>query len=382
MRKILLLGASGSIGRQVIDILRNDRKSFVLTSFSVGHHDEIIESIINDFSTVKHIFLIDERRRKELEIKYPNIIFTLSLEQLMDLADFDMVVNALVGFVGLKPTLKALENNKIVALANKESLVIGGELIKNLLDNGHGKLFPIDSEHVALAKCLNNHERDDVKRLIITASGGAFRSLNREQLENVKKEDALKHPSWLMGEKITIDCASMMNKAFEVVEAYYLFGFKKDMIDVILHDESKVHSFVEFKDNSFLADIGPTDMRIPISYAMYEGKMMNTPVKPFDLKDFNIFHFHELDENRYPFIKLGYRIIEEKGILGAIINSANEVAVNLFLQSKIKFLDIERIVFYVLENTKNKKVTTYDELKEASENAKEEALKYVREKRL
>ena len=272
-----------------------------------------------------------------------------------------MVVNALVGFVGLRPTLDALSKDKIVCLANKESLVVGGELVNKLLDEGHGKLYPIDSEHVALSKCLSVDDKN-VEKLVLTASGGAFRQLNRDQLFDVTPEDALKHPNWKMGKKITIDCATMVNKSFEVIEAHYLFRYPINKIDIKLHDESMIHSYVIYKDGTMRLDVGKPDMRIPIKYALYETMTDYQTVTANDLKQFKKYHFHDCDINRYPMVKYAKTVIDKKGTYGAAFNAANEVAVDAFLNHHISFLDIEDIIDEIMKKHKNTKHPTYSEI--------------------
>ena len=269
MMKVCLLGASGSIGKQTIDVMMKNPSDFDLVAFSIGRKVQQIKRVLAKFPNVTHICLQDEEAANRYQKKYPNIVFYHGDEGLIRLIRKslpDMVVNALVGFVGLKPTLAALEDNLIVCLANKEALVVGGELVNKLLDEGHGKLYPIDSEHVALAKCLSV-DNEDVDKLVITASGGAFRNLTREELVNVKANDALKHPTWKMGEKITIDCATMVNKTFEVIEAHYLFRYPREKIDILLHDESMIHSLVKYNNGLYRLDHGKPDMRIPIKWA-------------------------------------------------------------------------------------------------------------------
>ena len=276
MKKVLLLGASGSIGSQTIDVINKNKDQFVLTAFSVGNRSETIEPILKEHKEVKFVYLIDKDFAKKLSAKYKDITFfsgPKGLAKITQKADYDMCVDALVGFAGLEPAVIALKRDKILCLANKEALVSGGTLISKYLVTGHGKLYPIDSEHVALAKCLSRCEKRDVKRLIITASGGALRHVPIEELGNMTKDDALKHPTWKMGNKITIDCATMMNKGFEVIEAWYLYHFPLDQIDIQMHDESLVHSMVELKDGTLLVDYGKPDMRIPIEWAMKEGKV-------------------------------------------------------------------------------------------------------------
>ncbi|MCQ2771753.1 MAG: 1-deoxy-D-xylulose-5-phosphate reductoisomerase [Bacilli bacterium] len=373
MKKILLLGASGNIGSQSLDIFLNDRKSFKLVGFSVGRQDDKIPQILRDFPTVSSVYLIDEAKAKVLQNQYPNVTFysgDCGLKELVANTDADMVENALVGFSGLVPSVTALEHNKLLALSNKESLVVGGELINKLLEEGHGKIWPIDSEHVALAKCLAQTDRDHVEEMIITASGGSFRNLTRDQLEGVSVKDALAHPTWNMGAKITIDSATMMNKGFEVLEAHYLYNWPTSNIRVVLHKESFVHSALKLISGEYIADVCPPDMHGPIAYALYEGKAFNETVKANSLEDFGNFTFKPFDPNRYPAVGLCLSALEKGGIMPALLNGANEEAVNLFLKEKIKFTDIETSVAYTMEAIPNIISPTLGDLIEADKLAR------------
>ena len=251
--------------------------------------------------------------------------------------------------------------NKKLALSNKESLVVAGELINNLLKEGHGSLYPIDSEHSALWKCLKVDDQH-VEKLILTASGGAFRKLSREELVNVTASDALKHPTWKMGNKITIDCATMVNKAFELIEAYYLFGYKSDKLDITLHDESELHSYVKYEDGLYRGELNKPDMRNPIKFALFEGDIPFDTVSFSSLEELEGLHFHKFDINRYPAVNFAFQVIDKGGNLGAIINSANEEAVNAFLQDKIPFLAIEKIINKAIKNIPFIAHPTLDEL--------------------
>ena len=378
MRNICLLGASGSIGKQTIDVLSKHRDAFKLLSFSVGHHTRCISSLIKRFPEVKSIYLIDKKKAQRYQNKYPHINFFYGEEMLFLINnDVDMVVNALVGFVGLKPTLYALEQNKIVCLANKEALVVGGELVNQLLEKGKGVLYPIDSEHSAIKKCLMV-DNQDVDKIVLTASGGAFRDFNREQLKNVTKDDALKHPTWKMGQKITIDCATMINKAFEVIEAHYLFNYPYDIIGIKLHDESYVHSYVEYHNGLMRLDISKPDMRNPIKLALYEYQI------PFDTKvvesldDLKGLHFHDFNPNRYPIVDLAKIVIEKKGGYGAVFNASNEVAVGAFLNDEIPFLAIEEIVKECMDKYQNENINNYEQLQQIDQKTRQIALELVK----
>ena len=310
--------------------------------------------------------------------QYPEVTFFFGdegLNELIKACDCDMVVNALVGFVGLKPSITALENDKVLALANKETLVAGGEIINKLLASGKGKLIPIDSEHVALAKCLSI-KNDDVDKIVITASGGAFRKLSRAELADVTPEDALKHPTWNMGNKITIDSASMVNKTFEIIEAYYLFGYKYENIELMFNYESFVHSLVRYNDGSYRLDEGKPDMRVPIKYAMFEGACEYDIVYIHTLEDYKKSSLHQFDYERFPIVNLAKKIIDENGLLGAAFNAANEEAVYAFLDKK--FPQIEEIIYYCVNNVENISEPTYEDVKKCDNSTRELVSKIVK----
>ncbi len=379
MRKICLLGASGSIGSQTLDVMRRNPTDFTLVAFSVGSKTRKIAHIVNMYPGVKAICIKDKNKLNYYQSKYPNISFYSGDNGLLKLidTDTDMVVNALVGFVGLKPTLYALEKDKIVCLANKEALVVGGELVNYILKNGHGKLYPIDSEHSAIKKCLMVNDKN-VSKIMLTASGGAFRKLNREQLVNVKAADALKHPTWKMGNKITIDCATMINKAFEVIEAHYLFGCPYNQIGIKLHDESMIHSYIVYKDGSLRLDISKPDMRNPIKLALYEFMTDFKTVTAKSLDQFKDLHFHDFTFARYPIVKLAKYVIEQKGTYGAVFNASNEVAVNAFLKDEIPFLAIEDIVTTLMKKHTNVVHPSYEQIREIDLKTRENANEMIK----
>ena len=379
MRKVILLGASGSIGTQTLDVMRKNPADFTLVAFSVGSKTRKIAHIINMYPDVKAICIKDKNKVNYYQSKYPNISIYSGDEGLLKLIDIDgdMVVNALVGFVGLKPTLYALEKNKTVCLANKEALVVGGELVNDLLNKGYGKLYPIDSEHSAIKKCLMV-DSSNVSKVMLTASGGAFRKLNRDELKDVKAEDALKHPTWKMGNKITIDCATMINKAFEVIEAHYLFGCPYNQIGIKLHNESMIHSYVVYKDGSMRLDLSKPDMRNPIKLALYEFNTEFKTITANSLDQFKDLHFHDFTFERYPIVKLAKYVINEKGTYGAVLNASNEVAVNAFLKDQIPFLAIEEIVNVLMKKHQNIVHPTYEQIAEVDKNTRKETYELIK----
>jgi len=376
-KSIVLLGASGSIGYQTLDIVKKNPQDFNLFGISIGHKTRKINGILSHFPSIKAVCIQDKNKVNYYQKHYPLVKFFSGDEGLINLIDYckaEMVVNALVGFVGLYPSIYSLTNNYKLALANKESLVVGGDIINDLLAKGHGELFPIDSEHSALWKCLKVKDTD-VDKLVITASGGAFRKLNRDQLVDVKASDALKHPTWKMGPKITIDCASMVNKSFEVIEAYYLFGYDYEHISILLHDESMIHSLVKYKDGTYRAEVSYPDMRNPIRFALYEGNIPFDTEVSDDYHKFGPYHFHDFDINRYPVVNHARTVMEKGGTYGAVFNASNEVAVHAYLKDEIPFLAIESLINRCMNEHHNEKAKDYETLLRVDQKTR----KYVRE---
>ena len=377
--KILILGASGSIGQQTLDVIRKYSDRFTLTSFSVGERTNIIPDLLKEFKSIKHICLKNEKDYKLLKSQYKDITFFYGDDGLLELirnSDFDMAVNALVGFVGLLPSVEVLKLNKILSLANKESLVTGGAIINDLLSKGYGKLYPIDSEHVAISKCLNVSDKD-VSKILITASGGSFRHLSREELKGVTKEDALNHPTWKMGNKITIDSATMMNKCFEVIEAYYLFNYQFEDIEVVLHDESHVHGGVKYDDGSYRLDVSKPDMKTAIEYALFEKQIDYLTYIAYNLNQVGDYRFHTFDMKRYPLVNWASVVIKHQGTYGTVLNACNEVAVNSFLNDEISFLEIELVVNEMMSIHINTKNPTLQHIVEVDKLVRLETLDYI-----
>lgn len=350
MKRLILMGASGSIGTQTIDVIKEHADELQLVGVSVGHNIDYLLQLLNEFE-IKYAYTIQEN--PALASHYPNTQFFYGqdgLQQMARLSDYDMLVNALVGFVGFKPTLEAIKNHKDIALANKETLVAGGKIINEALEEYKVNLYPIDSEHVAIWQCMQGHKKSDIRRLILTASGGAFRDLSRDQLLGASLSQALNHPVWNMGAKITIDSATMMNKGFEVIEAHYLFDLPYDKIDVILHKEATVHSMVEYEDGSILAQLGCPDMRLMIKYALlYPNHKWDRISNYLDFDKISSLNFMKMDYSRYPLVKLAKQVGSFEGNFGAVLIGANDEAVSLFLKERINFVDIESYIFKTLK---------------------------------
>jgi 1-deoxy-D-xylulose-5-phosphate reductoisomerase len=351
-KHISLLGATGSIGIQTIDIIREHSQEFKLVAFSAGRNLEKTREIIRDFSPTL-VSVQDEDDAILLKKEFPSIELAYGSKGLIDVAthpDASVLVNAVLGSVGLESTLEAIKQKKTIALANKETLVTAGHLVMAAAEKYQAPILPVDSEHSALFQSMNGEKRSQVSRLILTASGGSFRDRTRKELENVTIQDALHHPNWSMGAKITIDSATMMNKGLEVIEAQVLFDMSYDDIDVLLHRESIIHSMVEFHDTSVMAQLGTPDMRVPIQYALsYPDRLPRKQAKRLNLVEIGKLHFEKMDLERFRALKLAYDAGRAGGSMTTVLNAANEAAVALFLNGDIRFLQIEEFIERVMD---------------------------------
>lgn len=368
MKIISILGVSGSIGTQAIDVLRNHKDKFQLGAISVGRNINYLEEILEEFNPPL-VSVMEESDYLNLKQKYPEIEFTYGDEGLIDVATYktDLLLTAVMGSVGLIPTIKAIESGTDIALANKETLVAAGSIVMQKAKEYNVKIIPVDSEHSAIYQCLNGENLSEVKNIIITASGGSFRDLTREELKSVTLKDALNHPNWSMGQKITIDSATMMNKGLEVIEAKHLFDLETTQIKTLLHRESMIHSMVEFVDNSMMAQIGNSDMRTAIQYAFsYPERIYKD--NPLDFNTISTLNFKPMDLERFKMLKFAYDALEIGGTMPAVMNAANEFAVAEFLNGKIEFLEIEDIVesrmnqHQVVQNPDLETILYYDAL--------------------
>lgn len=347
MRKsIILLGATGSIGVQTADIIREHKEEFQLTGFSAGKNIEMTKEYIKEFRP-EIVCVQNDEDAAALRKEFPGVSIVSGSKGLIETAtyDADVLVNAVIGSVGLEPTLEAIKLGRTVAIANKETLVTAGHLVMESASTYGAKILPVDSEHSALFQALNGENCKQASRLILTASGGSFRDLTRSELENVTVKEALAHPNWSMGAKITIDSASMVNKGLEVIEAHVLFDFDYDDIDVLLHRESIIHSMVEFQDTSVMAQLGTPDMRVPIQYALtYPDRLPRPNAKRLNLAEIGKLHFQPMDFERFRALQLAFDAGREGGTMTTVLNAANEQAVAMFLNEEIKFLEIEEMI--------------------------------------
>lgn len=382
MKRLVLLGASGSIGVQTIDIIQQHPDLFELVSFGVGKNIEKAKEYLNLFPSIQTISVQLEEDAIDLQKEYPNktILFgEKGMEEIVSQDNYDVLVNALVGFAGFLPTLKAIQTHHNVALANKETLVCGGELINRALKEYDCELYPIDSEHSAIWQSLRGNKKEQVKRLLITCSGGSFRNKTREELKDVTVEQALAHPNWSMGSKITIDSATLMNKGFEVIEAHWLFDIPYENISVLMHPESVVHSAVEYVDHSVIAQLGAPDMRLPIQYALtYPDRYAYQLDTPLDLTKLGTLHFDAPDTTRFPLLALAFECGKKGGNLNAVMNAANEVANAAFRNHEIPFLKIEEIVMSAVSSVQFQELNTVQDVIDADTWGREYAMQMVK----
>ena len=345
MKGLVILGSTGSIGRQTLDVVRAFPQELRVVGLAAGLNVELLAAQIEEFNPRLACCASEEDR--EL---FPEGVAYAPMEEMVCQPDVDLIMAATIGSPGLIPTHRALENNKRVALANKEVIIMAGELVMSLARSGGGALLPVDSEPSAIWQCLQG-ESEGIRRIIITASGGPFRTTPLEELERVTPEEALKHPTWKMGKKITVDSATLMNKGFEVIEAHWLFGVPWENIEVVVHPQSIVHSMVELADGSVKAQLGPPDMRLPIQYALFHPTRLENPQIPrLDTSLTHSLSFQPLEPDRYPCFNMAVEAGKTGGTYPAVLSAADEVAVELFLNRSIGFMDIYRTIEQVLED--------------------------------
>lgn len=361
MIKISLIGSTGSIGRQVVDVVLRHKDKFKIITLAAGGNAKLLEEQANLLHP-EVIALADPEKACEIkELPEGTALYTGENAVLHAVSEkSDIVFVAVSGFAGLKPTLEGISLGKDIALANKETLVAGGEIVMNLAKEKGVRIIPVDSEHSAIFQCLGFNLDADFRKLIITASGGAFRDLPKEKIEKMKAADALRHPNWNMGKKITIDCATLLNKGLEVIEACRLYNASLEKVEAIIHPESIIHSMVEFCDGAIMAQLGYPSMEIPIQLALTYPKRYETGV-PFLSLAGKTLHFDNIDTDRFPCFSLALDAYKKGGLYPCAMNAANEAAVMLYLEDKIKFYDIAELISYATEKAQNGEVT-YDNL--------------------
>ena len=367
-RPLAILGSTGSIGVSTLDVAAAHSREFPVAGLAAAGNVELMVGQIAEHQP-KLVALSDEEAADRLreQVRGTNVAVRGGPEGVLEVATMEgaeTVVAAIVGAQGLLPTLEAIRAGKTVALANKESLVCAGALVVSEAA-GRGNLIPIDSEHSAIFQCLAGQDRSAVRRIILTGSGGPFHGRSPKEMAGVKAQEALNHPTWEMGPKVTIDSATLMNKGLEVIEAHWLFGLPPERIEVVIHRQSIVHSLVEFTDGSMLAQLGPTDMRLPIAYALSYPRRMALNQPSLSLVEIGQLSFEQPDEEAFPCLKYAYEALERGGTLPAVLNAANEVAVQAFLEGAIGFLDIPRLIRAAMDGHQPKPVTSLDVVMEA-----------------
>jgi len=354
MKRISILGSTGSIGKQTLDVVRQHKDKFEVVAISANSSVDLLLEQIKEFKP-KYVAVYDELSAIKLKSMIPSDINieVLSgmegLKAISSLDEIDVLLTAIVGMIGLVPTLEAIKKGKDIALANKETLVCAGNLVMNEAKKYGVSILPVDSEHSAIFQCLNGEKNKEIEKIILTASGGPFRGKKKEDLLNVTKNQALKHPNWSMGRKISIDSSTLMNKGLEVIEAKWLFDVEHNQIDVVVHPQSIIHSMVQFIDSSVIAQLGCPDMRLPIQYALSYPDRIECDFERLDLAKIATLTFEEPDMDTFPCLKLAYDTLKMGGTYSAVLNSANEVLVNEFLEDKIGFYDIPYYIEKTLE---------------------------------
>lgn len=370
MKKIAILGSTGSIGTQTLEIVR-EQGDIEVTALAAGRNVQLLEQQIREFKP-KAAALWSEAAAKDLKSRLQDMDVKIlsGMEGLLAIArmeGYEILVTAIVGMLGIRPTMAAVEAGKTIALANKETLVTAGHLIMPLAAEKGVPILPVDSEHSAIFQSLNGERGNRIQKILLTASGGPFRGRTREELKNVQVEDALKHPNWSMGQKITIDSATLVNKGLEVMEATWLFEVKPEKVQVVVHPQSVIHSMVEYEDGAVMAQLGTPDMRLPIQYALYYPIRRPLSGKRMDFFELGAMTFEKPDMETFPGLALAYRALKEGGNIPTAYNAANEKAVSLFLQRKIAFLEIPEMIQGSMERVTYRKAPTLEEILETEQ---------------
>ena len=371
MIRVAILGSTGSIGQSALEVIRRHPDQFQVTALVAGRSGDALAAQVASFKP-RLVVLADERVPLPVGDKVTSwasgrgAVLAAAADP-----ETDVVLNALVGAAGLEPTLAALEAGHRLALANKESLVAGGELVLSAAERGSGEIIPIDSEHSAILQCKQGHDPSDVQRLVLTASGGPFRGRDREALWDVRPEDALKHPTWKMGSKITIDSATLANKALEIIEAHFLYGIAYENLDAIVHPQSVIHSLVEFVDGSVLAQLGFPTMELPILYALsYPNRTTDESLQTYDPVHSSPLTFEPIDNSAFPLFQIGISAGRVSGCAPAVYNAANEIAVQAFLESTIRFPEMADLVSEAINRVGNTTVTGVEDVLEIDRSAR------------
>ena len=377
MKKIAIFGSTGSIGESTFQIIRENPDLFEVVTLVAGKNIKKLIEQIKEFKP-KNVYIISKENAEILRETFKNInIFCgdEGMEEISKLTDFDISISALVGIAGLRPTYNMIKNGKTVALANKEVLVAGGELIMKTAKENNSKLLTVDSEHSAIMQCLNGEESNKIDKILLTASGGPF--FDKEISDKITVEEALNHPTWNMGPKVTIDSSTMMNKGFEIIEAKWLFNVEPNQIEVVVHRKSLVHSMVQFKDATIMANIGPKSMQIPIAYALNFPNRLENNIEKLDLFEIVDLKFEKPDLKKFKCLKLAYDAIEKGHSFQVVLNAANEVLVDSFLNKKIKYTDIPNMLEKVMNMYEKRELKTIEDILEFDKEVKEKTRELI-----
>ena len=373
MRSVCVLGSTGSIGTQTLEVIRRHPEEFCVVGLACGHNIELLREQIKEFDP-SMVAVADEKDIATLKEEFPFIEYFHGIDGITDLAKFtsaDVILNALVGSIGIKPTYEAVKLRKSVALANKETLVAGGSLIMKTVSMSHAFMIPVDSEHSAIFQALQGNRECIVNKILLTASGGPFRGYTSEQLKNVTKEQALHHPNWNMGAKVTIDSSTLMNKGLEVIEAKWLFGAPVENIEVVVHPESAIHSAIEFQDGSIIAQMGVADMKMPIAYALSYPERLDNIGESLDLFKMGAMHFEKPDTKVFKCLQFAIDAAKAGSSYTACLNAANEVAVKAFLEDRIKYCEIADMNERALNAHKGVDITSVEDIWEVERQTRE-----------
>ena len=371
MKKIFILGASGSIGENALSVIDSNKEKFELIGISVHSNIEKANQIIKKYSP-KYIYIFDKLAKDNL-LKTENAVIFEDEKELSDVfnsKDVDIIISAISGFAGIKSTFHAAKSGKKILLANKESIVAGGSLLMKMVSENNTELVPIDSEHNAIFQCLpESKSTEDVKQIVITASGGPFHGKNIDELNDIGVQDALKHPNWKMGAKISIDSATLVNKCLELIEACYLFNMNENFFELVIHPESIIHSIVSFKDGSSICQMSNPDMRVPIANAMSHEKRLSIPFQPINFNNLKL-NFESFPNDRAEIVNLAREVVREDSSKGIYFNAANEVAVENFLKGRIKFREIYEVILRTFDTKEMSKVNSIEDIFEIDQEAR------------
>lgn len=381
MKHIAILGSTGSIGTQALDVIKNHPDSFEATVLTAGNNADLLIKQAREFLP-DCVVIANEALYEKVQDSLANLPIKVyagqdAICQVVQHSEVDTVLTAMVGFAGLKPTVAALKARKAIALANKETLVVAGGIIKQLAIENQTPILPVDSEHSAIFQCINGEAENHIQRILLTASGGPFRHFAHEELERVSPSQALQHPNWKMGAKITIDSATMMNKGFEMIEAHWLYGVKPEDIQVVVHPESVIHSAVEFDDGAVMAQLGTPDMRLPIQYAFSYPLRLPLNGERLDLFRLGALHFEQPDTRRFPCLELAYQAIAQGGNMPCVLNAAGEVCNEAFRHERIGFMDIPRITANMMEKAEFTAQPTLEDLYHTDEQVRRQTRELI-----